>query len=262
MTKTSLRRRIYLALDPRAGPPGRLSTLNRVLMILIFMAVAFSIAETEPTLTQVSPAFFESINFVFGMIFLTEYCMRLWTVVEADHEQPWRARLCFVFSVAGIIDLITVLASLVPILGFNSTPLRVIRIIRIVRLSRLGNISLAIMHFNAAIASRRYELLLTLAIGLVILLLGSTTLYWIEGDIQPDKFGSIPRAMWWAVVTLTTIGYGDVYPITPLGKFAAAAIAIAGVGVIALPTGILAAAFSDGLQRQKAKDGSERTEAD
>ena len=83
------------------------------------------------------------------------------------------------------------------------------------------------------------------------MLISSTLLYWAEGDVQPDKFGSIPRSFWWSVVTLTTVGYGDAYPITPLGKFFSALVAIAGIGLIAMPTGILAAAFSETVQRRK-----------
>lgn len=81
-------------------------------------------------------------------------------------------------------------------------------------------------------------------------------LYWAEADSQPDKFGSIPRSLWWSVVTLTTVGYGDVYPVTPLGKFFSGLVAIAGIGLIAMPTGILAAAFSDAVQRRKGAKGS------
>jgi voltage-gated potassium channel len=100
-----------------------------------------------------------------------------------------------------------------------------------------------------AVHSRRYELGLTMGLAVGLLLVGAAALYWIEGDLQPEKFGSIPRALWWAVITMTTIGYGDVYPITPLGKFVAALVAIAGIGLIAMPTGILAAAFSDAMRK-------------
>lgn len=109
----------------------------------------------------------------------------------------------------------------------------------------------------AAIHSRRTELILTLGLALIAMLVASTFLYWAEGDVQPDKFGSIPRALWWSVVTLTTVGYGDVYPVTPLGKIFAAILAVGGIGLIALPTGILAAAFSDAMQRRRERDQAE-----
>ena len=87
----------------------------------------------------------------------------------------------------------------------------------------------------------------------IVLLVASTLMYWAEAGAQPDKFGSIPRAMWWCIVTLTTVGYGDVYPVTLLGKSLAGLVAIAGIGLIAMPTGILAAAFSDVVQRRRAE---------
>src|SRR5690606_28477353 len=96
-----------------------------------------------------------------------------------------------------------------------------------------------------------YELCFTVAIALVLIVLGASAMWAAEGALQPEKFGSIPRAMWWAAVTLTTIGYGDVYPVTALGKLIAVAVALAGIGLIAMPAGILAAAFSDALQRSR-----------
>jgi voltage-gated potassium channel len=126
------------------------------------------------------------------------------------------------------------------------------RVLRLVRLAKLGRLSRAWNDIVSAVHSRRDELLLTLGLAFILILFSSTLMYWAEGGVQPDKFGSIPRSFWWAVVTLTTVGYGDVYPITPLGEFCAGLVAIAGIGVIALPTGILAAAFSDTVQRRKA----------
>jgi voltage-gated potassium channel len=104
---------------------------------------------------------------------------------------------------------------------------------------------------SEAIHSRRYELLLTLVAALFVMLISATLLYLVEGPLQPDKFGSIPRALWWSVVTLTTIGYGDVYPESPLGRVLAACTAVTGVGLIAAPAGILAGAFNDAIQRRR-----------
>jgi voltage-gated potassium channel len=106
-------------------------------------------------------------------------------------------------------------------------------------------------HIGEAISSRRSELFLSLFAGIGLMVFSATLLYLAEGDAQPDKFGSIPRALWWAVATLTTIGYGDIYPVTPIGKLLASVTAVTSIGLIALPTGILAAAFSDAMARHR-----------
>ncbi len=245
------KRMLHRQLDPEAGPRGRLSPLNRFLVGTIVLAVIAAVAETEPELTRGHGKLFAAANLLFGMVFAVEYLARLWLADTDDRRSPFRARLKFVVSIGGLIDLVTVASSLLPVIGFNSTPLRIVRIVRIVRLARLGRFSRAVRYVTIAVASRSYELLIASALAGVVLLVGSTALYWIEADVQPDKFGSIPRAMWWSIETLTTVGYGDVYPVTPLGKFIAGIIALAGIGVIALPAGILAAAFSDVVQRDR-----------
>ena len=135
--------------------------------------------------------------------------------------------------------------------------LRMARLGRILRLAKLGRMSRALEHLSEAVSSRREELLLSLMAGFFLMVVAATALYLAEGAIQPDKFGSILRALWWSVATMTTIGYGDVYPVTPLGKVLAAITAIFSIGFIALPTGILASAFSDAVQRHKSRTDEE-----
>jgi voltage-gated potassium channel len=144
------------------------------------------------------------------------------------------------------------LAAIAPfLLGYGTTDtflLRVLRLLRIFRLARLGRFSVAIHLLAGAIRSRRYELSLSFVIAASVLVLSSALMYALEADAQPETFGSIPRALWWSVATLTTVGYGDVYPITPAGRVLAGLTAISAIGLIAMPTGILAAAFSDAFQ--------------
>jgi voltage-gated potassium channel len=122
---------------------------------------------------------------------------------------------------------------------------------RLVRLARIGRFSRALNLVFEAIRSRGTELLMAIGIAFALMLAAATLLYIVEGPVQPEAFGSIPRAMWWAVATLTTVGYGDVVPVTPLGRVLAAVTALAGIGFIALPTGILASAFTDALRRAR-----------
>jgi voltage-gated potassium channel len=255
----SLRRRLHLQLDPRARQARGLSTINRVLAILILVATALAIAETEPVLTRGHMQAFEHAEMALGTIFLVEYLARLWVAPEAYPAlSAFRARLRFAVSLAAIADLAAVIGSLGLAFGTGTLILRLVRLLRILRLAKLGRMSRAFHHMADAIATRREELLLSLCAGLFLMIVSATLLYLVESGAQPDEFGSIPRALWWAVATLTTIGYGDIYPITPLGKALAGITAIFGIGLIAMPTGIVAAAFSDAMQRRREDGGLDR----
>lgn len=163
---------------------------------------------------------------------------------------PVVERLQFVIRPSALLDLAIIVVTLVPFFAINVMALRLVRLLRIFRLAKLGRMSSALRLLYGVVSSRKYELMVTLGLATTLLILGASALYWIEGDVQPDKFGSIPRALWWAVITLTTIGYGDVYPITPAGKFVAGLVAVSGIGLIAMPTGILASAFSEAMRKQ------------
>lgn len=259
-----LRRRLHVALDPRARSAQGLSPLNAALAVLILFATGLAIAETEPSLTPAFGAAFGAAELSLGALFSLEYGLRLWAAPERDPAAAaWRERLRFVLSPAGVADLIAVLASISVVGGSSALVLRLVRLGRILRLSKLGRMSRAFDHLVEAVSSRRDELLLSLAAGLTLMLIAATALYLAEGTVQPEKFGSIPRALWWSMATMTTIGYGDVYPITPLGKLLASMTAIFSIGLIAMPTGILAAAFSDAVQRRRRAlgGGDEATQA-
>jgi voltage-gated potassium channel len=259
-----LRRWLYINLQPSAWPKEGLSPLNRIITALIFFAVAVAILETEPTISEGRGWFFRGTEAILAVVFTAEYLSRLWIAVENPAYGPgWRGRLRYAVSFYAIIDLLALLPLLVTFFGNESFLLRLVRLVRILRLARLGRFSTAIGAIMDAVRSRRFEMLTSLCVAFLLLLVSSTVLYILEGGLQPEHFGSIPRTMWWSIATLTTVGYGDVYPLTPLGKIFAGVTAITGIGLIALPTGILAGAFSDVMakQRQERLDAEEARKA-
>ncbi|WP_118857530.1 ion transporter [Sphingomonas mesophila] len=249
---SALRRRVYVELEPRARDGQGLSATNKFLVLCIIIASALAILDTEPMVSSGREDGFRLAELAFGAIFTVEYLLRLWIApdnpVWAKHRFP---RLRYAFSVQAIIDLLAIVPTFFAFGGGGSVLLRFFRVLRIMRLAKLGRMSSAWQDLATALSERRHELFLTISIAGFVLLVASTLMYWAEADAQPDKFGSIPRAMWWCIVTLTTVGYGDVFPMTVLGKGLAGLVALAGIGLIAMPTGILAAAFSDVVQRRR-----------
>jgi voltage-gated potassium channel len=249
---TSLRHRVYLQLEPSARAAAGLSLPNKIITVMILVAAAAAILETEPLVSAGRETWFAILEDLFGIIFLVEYVTRIWVAIENPRFAKYRfPRLRYAVSPIAIIDLLAIVPTLLAWGGGGALVLRFFRILRLLRLAKLGRASTAFKHLTDAAYARRYEFGLTLAILVVAVLISGSLLYWAEADAQPDKFGSIPRSLWWAIVTLTTVGYGDAYPVTVLGRFFAAFITIMGIVVIALPAGIFAASFSDALQKRQ-----------
>lgn len=242
---------------------GRLSVINLFLVIVILAAVLVSILGTEPTIAVPHHELIVRLEESFGIIFLVEYLLRVWCVPEEPgHGSAFAKRLRFVISPMALIDLVVVVTSLAPAFVGDVAMLRIVRLVRLLALAKFGRFSHAVQEISEVVWDRRYELAVTIGLAWVLLLFGATALYWAEGSIQPDKFGSIPRALWWAIVTLTTVGYGDVSPVTPLGKVLASVVALGGVALVAMPSGIMAAAFSEAVQKKRrAEEEAELREA-
>ncbi|MEZ5735033.1 MAG: ion transporter [Novosphingobium sp.] len=247
-----LRNRIYHQLFARADAGGSLTPFNRFMVLVIVAAVALSIIGTEPTVVRTHRNLFIALEMIFGVIFAVEYVGRVWSVAETPGDgSALSKRLRYIVSPLAIVDLVVVIASLSPFFFSDAAILRIVRLLRLAALAKFGRFSLALRELARAIADRRYDLFVTMALAGALLLFGATALYWVERTIQPDAFGSIPRALWWSIITLTTVGYGDVSPVTPLGKFLASIVALGGIGLVAMPTGIMAAAFSDAMERRR-----------
>lgn len=256
----SLRLRVYRALSGGLSGEGRLSRTNIVLIVLIIASILFAIADSEETIAGPYTQVFRVIETGFGIIFLGEYLLRVWASAEDPrYGGGIRGMLRFAITPAAIIDLLALSPLFFAAIGSEAYVLRLLRLLRILRLTKIGRYSNAAADIWQAVRLRRYELGISLAAGLFLMLVSSACLYALEGADQPEKFGSILRAMWWSISTLT-VGYGDVYPITVAGKVFASITALIGIGLVAVPTGIIAAAFGEVLS-SRTKDDAEQAPA-
>jgi voltage-gated potassium channel len=246
-----IRLRLYQILEQ--GPVGdRASWLvGRLLVLLIVINLAAMTLQSVPSLEARYRTLFWAIEICSLILFSAEYLLRLWVAAEqASHIRlsPARARIRFAFSFDGIVDLVAVLPFWIALLF--SIDLRFILVLRVVRFLKLVRHSTAMRSLLDAIYTERRALL-----GSLVILAGTTTIaasimYLVERDAQPEKFGTIPDAMWWAIVTLGTVGYGDTVPITIPGKLVAGVTILFGLMMVALPVGIIASAFANEIRRR------------
>jgi voltage-gated potassium channel len=254
----TLRRLVYRELDPRHRRRG-LSPVNSAIIVIILISVVCTILQTEPSISRGRERLFDVLEEGFAWLFAFEYALRLWVVVEqAEYRRPILGRLKWALTPMALVDLVSWTPTLI-LPGLLPSPLlRLFRIVRILRLAKLGRMTRAWALIVDAVAARRFELMIVSSAGLVVMLFSATALYLVEGEIQPASFGSIPRALWWSAMTLTTIGYGDVRPVTALGKALAVLTAVTGIALVAAPTGILAGAFSEAFHKHRLEVESEQ----
>ncbi|MBL4613704.1 MAG: ion transporter [Magnetovibrio sp.] len=252
--KLSLRSRLHHQINPALWHGSGLSPLNKVIVLCIFLAVIMAIAETEPAVRTLP--WFSTLTTItdriFSFVFTAELMLRFWVIGEAAKFRGMTGRVKYLFTPATLIDIAALIPFYITVGADGSFMLRLFRFLRILTLAKLGRYSKAFRLLINALNHRRHELFISVGFAGVVLLFSATCLFVLEGPQQPEAFGSIPRALWWSVATLTTVGYGDVYPVTVLGRLFGGITAFTGIAIIAMPTGIIAAALSDAFQeRQK-----------
>ncbi|MGE0565601.1 MAG: cyclic nucleotide-gated ion channel [Pseudolabrys sp.] len=245
------RLRGYEVLERGAFDDPLSRAVDRFLVALIVINLVAVVLESVPSIGQRYPLTFWTIELFSLAVFTIEYLIRLWTAVEHPplrHMSPLRARLAYATSAPGLIDLIAVapfwLAPLLP------EDLRVLLVFRLVRLLKISRYSPAMRSLLDVLYRERRALFGCLVILFGMALVAATLIHLAERHVQPDKLGTIPDALWWALVTLTTVGYGDVVPLTVGGKIIATGVVVLGLVIIALPVGIIATAFADQIHRR------------
>ena len=223
--------------------------LEKLIFVIIIINCFIVIIESEQDIYIKYKFYFDFSRFLFGILFAIEYLARLVAVGQIKQFEGIKGRIKYIFSIWAIIDLLAILPLF--LVGLNEGFLfRLLRGIRLFSLIRFGRFSVAIHNVTSAIYERKNELIFSFFISISLLFISSTVLYVVEGGAQPEAFGSILRSVWWAAAALTTVGYGDVYPITPVGKFFAILSAFFSIGIVALPAGILAGAFTEKFNKK------------
>jgi voltage-gated potassium channel len=221
-------------------------------MLLLFLIVANVIAlvmETVEPIRASAPAFFFWLERTTIALFSVEYLLRLWSATaDARFARPVSGRARWAATPLAIFDLLAFLPALLPFVGVD---LRAARVLRLARMAKLGRYSTAVQTVSRVIRSKRDELVTMLMLLCLLLVVSATLLYFAERSAQPEAFNSIPAAMWWAIATLTTVGYGDLYPITPIGRLFGGLVTVVGIAMLAIPTGILGAAFVEETQNRE-----------
>jgi voltage-gated potassium channel len=223
------------------------------IMSLIFANVFAVILETIPQLSNCYGEFFNTFELVSVIIFSIEYILRLWTcTAEEKYKRPILGRIRFIKSPMALVDFVAILPFYLPMV-IDLRFLRALRLFRLFRLFKMARYSQSLQTFGNVFKAKKEELVITICVGAILLVFASSVMYYAEHNAQPEAFSSIPSSMWWGIATLTTVGYGDVFPVTNLGKFFGAIIAFLGIGMFALPTGILASGFAEELEKMHKK---------
>jgi voltage-gated potassium channel len=252
-----LRKWAYNLLEPTASNSRAAKAIELLLIVLIFLNILAIILESVQEINAVYADVFHEIEYFSVVIFTIEYFLRLWTAPENPKFQSKFGRLRYGTSSMAIIDLLSILpyylALLLNFLPIDLRFIRAVRTFRLIRVLKIARYLKALGIIQAVLRERKEQIMLSIMFIVFLLVMVSTLMYYAEHEAQPEKFSSIPATMWWGIETLTTVGYGDMIPMTTFGKILGGMIAILGIGLFALPAGILSSGLSDHLHGAKQK---------
>lgn len=248
-----VKRRVHDLLDRQGQLAPSTRYVQSMLLFVIAVNVVVVILETVQSIGGQWRGVFRVLELVSVGIFTVEYVLRLWSApARPEYRHPLWGRLAFALKPMLVVDLLAILPFYLSVPNLDLRILRGLRLLRIFRVAKLARYANTLKTLQRVIRSEREALIATLAVLVLLVLVASSLMYFAEHDAQPKVFSSIPASMWWGIMTVTTVGYGDVFPITVFGKIVAAIIAVAGIGAFALPTAIVGAAFLREFQAGRA----------
>lgn len=248
-----LRKTLYSIFETSAGKRRGVSLVFNLLLITIITLNAIAIVlHTVPEYNRRFAQVFSDFEFFSVVFFTIEYVLRIWSCVENKKYHHWFwGRLRYIVSTSALIDFLAIFPFYFTLFATDLAIVRILRLFRIFRLFRISRYSHAFRMIQTVVADKKEELILSTMLVVFMLIIVSSVMYYVEHPAQPDKFSSIPATMWWGVTAMTTVGYGDIHPITPLGKLLGGITAIVGIGLFALPTGILVSGFNEHIRDRK-----------
>lgn len=246
--KISLRKKTYMILE-RESHSGFAEFIHYFLMVLILVTVVAIILESDAELYEKHFTVFKTLEIISLVVFTIEYLLRVWSSGEIKEYRGFKGKIKYIFTPMALVDLMAVLPVWFGLIIYRDfmilRGLRLVRVFKLTRYSRSMNLLMSVLRQESANIFSAFFVLS------ILIIIAATGMHVVEGHNQPEAFGTIPRAIWWATVTLTTVGYGDVVPVTVYGKIFGIVILISGIGMAALPAGILASGFTKEINRRK-----------
>ena len=229
-----------------------------LIMTLIFLSIVSIILESFKEIAAQYHSVFRVFEIITVIVFLIEYILRIWTadLLYPDAKHP---RLRYIRSFMAIIDLLAILPFFIPFVSVDLRYLRMIRLLRVFRLLRifkLGRYVDALAIVLQVVKKSASQLVISIVLCIFVMLFSAIVMYSVENPVQPEQFPNVISSLWWAMCTLTTVGYGDIYPVTAIGKLFASIISLVGIGIMAIPTGIIAAGFTS-MINERSGDGAD-----
>ena len=257
-SEKTIKKRVYEIISKAEDGDRASEIFDWSIMILIALSIISIILESFASIYDKYHSIFQVFEIITVVVFTIEYLLRIWTadLLFPESKHP---HLKYIFSFMAIIDLLAILPFYLPFISADLRFLRMMRLFRLFRLLRvfkLGRYFEALQIIVKVIKTSGPQLVMSVVICFFVMLFSAIIMYTVENPVQPEQFPNVISSLWWAICTLTTVGYGDVYPITHVGRFFASLISLVGIGIIAIPTGIIAAGFNQVITREKEKSAN------
>ncbi len=247
-----IRRRVYQLLEKAQVGDVASLIIDVFILSLIFFNILAIMFETVDSIHQKYSTEFHLFDLISVIIFTIEYILRVWVSVEVDNSSKFfKKRIKYGFSFMAIVDLIAILPFYLAFLPIDMRFLRTIRLLRIIRIFKIGHYSNSLGTLGRIFKKKKADLFIGLFITLILLVVFSNIIYFVEKNAQPEVFSNVFQSMWWGIITITSVGYGDMYPITTIGKIIGGIISFLGILIVAIPIGILGAAYVEDMNNKQ-----------